>query len=430
MRSMGHQTRHRRVLAGAAIFATACAVAGCGASGYQPHRAAAVSSITDPVTSTPAGVRPTVSDTMPDKSGAGDTEAGGWAAAARINPALANHLPGMPPPLAPENIYAADAANDLAPAVRAFQHLIYVPNSESSSVDVIDPATGKIIHHYPVGRNPQHVVPSYDLKTLFVLNDQSNSVTEIDPATGRLGKTIPVTDPYNMYFTPDGNYAIVVEEARQTLAFRDPHTMALRETVPVDCQGIDHLDFSANGRYLLASCEFSGKMMKLDVAAHKVDGYLALGPHASPQDVRVSPDGRVFYVADRYKAGVWLIDGDALKIVGFLPTAPDAHGLYLGRDSYELYVTNRNSSSISVIDTQTRKVTATWLLPHASPDMGGISVDGNTLWFSGRYSGEVYKIDAHTGKLLSRIPVGLSPHGLCVYPQPGRYSLGHTGVFR
>ena len=29
-----------------------------------------------------------------------------------------------------------------------------------------------------------------------------------------------------------------------------------------------------------------------------------------------------------------------------------------------------------------------------------------------------------------RIPVGSGPHGLAVYPQPGRYSLGHTGVFR
>ena len=34
------------------------------------------------------------------------------------------------------------------------------------------------------------------------------------------------------------------------------------------------------------------------------------------------------------------------------------------------------------------------------------------------------------GKLLARIPVGREPHGLCIYPQPGRYSLGHTGVFR
>ena len=62
--------------------------------------------------------------------------------------------------------------------------------------------------------------------------------------------------------------------------------------------------------------------------------------------------------------------------------------------------------------------------------MGGVSADGKTLWLSGRYNSEVYAIDTRDGKLLARIPVGKGPHGLCVYPQPGRYSLGHTGVFR
>jgi YVTN family beta-propeller protein len=62
--------------------------------------------------------------------------------------------------------------------------------------------------------------------------------------------------------------------------------------------------------------------------------------------------------------------------------------------------------------------------------MGGVSADGKTLWLAGRYTSEVYAIDTRTGKLKARIAVGLGPHGLCVYPQPGRYSLGHTGVFR
>ena len=42
---------------------------------------------------------------------------------------------------------------------------------------------------------------------------------------------------------------------------------------------------------------------------------------------------------------------------------------------------------------------------------------------------EVY-IWVRTGKVMHRIPVGFGPHGLCVYPQPGRYSLGHTGIMR
>ncbi len=62
--------------------------------------------------------------------------------------------------------------------------------------------------------------------------------------------------------------------------------------------------------------------------------------------------------------------------------------------------------------------------------MGGVSADGKVLWLSGRYDSEVYAIDTDDGHLLARIPVGQGPHGLCVYPQPGRYSLGHTGILR
>src|SRR5262249_18767390 len=111
-------------------------------------------------------------------------------------------LPGMPPLLDPDNIYAGNKAGQLSPKVAQFPERIYVPNTVTNDVDVIDPATFKVIDHFAVGRQPQHVTPSYDLEHLWVLNDLGDSVTEIDPATGKQGKTMPVKDPYNMYYTP------------------------------------------------------------------------------------------------------------------------------------------------------------------------------------------------------------------------------------
>ncbi|HJT89036.1 MAG TPA: cytochrome D1 domain-containing protein, partial [Bryobacteraceae bacterium] len=196
-------------------------------------------------------------------------------------------------------------------------------------------------------------------------------------------------------------------------------------------RGIDHMDFSANGRYLIASCEFAHALVKVDVASHKLLGRLEINPPGMPQDVKTSPDGTVFYVADMESNGVHLIDGDSFKEIGFMPTGKGAHGLYVSRDSRTLYVTNRGEGSISLIDLETRKVARKWQIPGGgSPDMGGVSADGKVLWVSGRFHSEVYAIDTTDGKLLARIPVGRGPHGLCVYPQPGRYSLGHTGVFR
>jgi YVTN family beta-propeller protein len=336
-----------------------------------------------------------------------------------------------PPLLDPHDVYAADRPGMLSPVVRGFPERIYVPNSESNTVSVIDPNTFKVIDEFPVGVLPQHVVPAYDLKTLWVTNDEGNSLTPIDPKTGKPEKSVPVTDPYNMYFTPDGRYAIVVAERLQRLDFRDAQTMRLHQTVHVPCPGVDHMDFTADGRYAVASCEFGSKLIEIDVSRRKVVDSLLLPEGSMPQDVKLSPDGRVFYVADMMANGVWLIDARDFKRIGFIATGAGAHGLYVSRDSRDLYVSNRSEGSISVISFAGRKVVHKWVLPGGgSPDMGGVSANGKVLWLSGRYDAEVYAISTESGKLLARIPVGEGPHGLCVYPQPGRYSLGHTGVFR
>ncbi len=341
-------------------------------------------------------------------------------------------LPGMPPVLDPDDIYSETRPDKVSSTVRDFPSRLYVPNSLSNTVDVIDPATSQIIESFPAGAEPQHVVPSYDLKTLWVLNNQGDSLTRIDPATGKQGETVAVQDPYNLYYTPDGKYALVVAERLRRLDFLDPQTMRLQHSLPVPCNGVNHLDYAMNGRYLIASCEFSNELVKVDVAARTVLGKLKLSRRrGQPQDVRLSPDGKVFYVADMRAHGVYLVDGESFSVLDFLPTGKGAHGLNVSRDSKVLYVSNRGEGSISVIDFATRQVINTWRFPGGgSPDMGGLSVDGKVLWLGGRYHHEVYAIDTTSGRLLTRIKVGKGPHGVCIYPQPGRYSLGHTGNFR
>jgi YVTN family beta-propeller protein len=338
---------------------------------------------------------------------------------------------GVPPLVSRRNVYAADGVGNLSPVVRNAKPYVYVPNSDSNTVDVIDQRTFKIVEHFSVGGLPQHVVPAYDLRTLYVTNDTGNSLTPIDPNTGKPRRAIPVDDPYNMYFTPNGSYAIVVAERLHRLDFRDAHTFRLHRSLAVPCTGVDHMDFSADGRYAIASCEFSGQLLKVDIARERVVGVLTLRSGAAPQDVKLSPDGRVFYVADMMANGVWLVDGHALRVLRFMPTGAGAHGLYPSRDARYLYVTNRGAGTISVISFRTRRIVRTWHIPGGgSPDMGNVSADGKVLWLSGRWSRVVYAISTANGHLLAKIPVGAGPHGLCVWPQPGRYSLGHTGILR
>jgi len=340
-------------------------------------------------------------------------------------------LPGMPPLLDPNNIYAALRPGNLSPTVAQFPSRVYVPNTVSNTVDVIDPASFKVIDHFAVGRQPQHVTPSYDLQRLWVLNDLGDSVTEIDPATGKHGKTIFVKDPYNMYYTPDGRFAVVVAEREAKLDFLNPSTMKLVEGVPVPCRGVDHMDFSADGRFLIASCEFAGSLVKVDVATRRPLGTLSLTAGGMPQDVRSSPDGKLFYVADMIANGVHVIDPYSFSTVDFIPTGRGAHGIAISRDAKVMYVSNRGEGTVTVFDFAARKPIAKWQIPGGgSPDMGGLTSDGKQLWLSGRYNAEVYAFDTSDGHLLARIKVGKGPHGLAVFPQPGRYSLGHNGNFR
>jgi len=358
----------------------------------------------------PAGTRADISELVPAKAGPRGGRAG----------------------LAVANVYAHDRHSLAAPARLAIPR-IYIPNSESGTVDEIDPRTFKVVRHFATGALPQHVTPAYDLRTLYVTNDLGNSLTPIDPATGNPGRRIPVSDPYNLYFTPDGRYAIVVAERLHRLDFRAAHTFRLHRALEVPCVGVDHLDFSADGRYLIASCEFSGQLIKVDVARERVTGVLTLpdGHIGMPQDVKLSPDGKVFYVADLRANGLWEVDGRRFKVTGFLHTGAGVHGLYVSRDTRLLYATNRSEGSVSVISFKRHKQIAKWWIPGGgSPDMGGVSANGKVLWLSGRYNGVVYALSTRNGRLLARIPVGQGPHGVCVWPQPGRYSLGHTGVLR
>jgi len=416
--------------------------------------------------------------------------AAGWWAMAQTRPTAAavTTVPGMPPVIDPANLYSETVAGKLSPAVQGVLSRVYVPNRRGNSVSVIDPETLQVVDTFKVGRNPQHVVPSWDLKTLWVANNAEGrtdgSLTPIDPLTGKPGPSIAVDDPYNVYSSPDGKYVIVVAEELKRLDFRNPKTLKLEYSIATPrCGGINHADFSIDGSYALFTCEFDGAVTKIDMVNRKVVGTLTLSPYwqrpdvvaqlaalekkksqlittqqvvvqeapelggaictsrGMPQDVRISPDGKTFFIADMLVDGVHVVDGESFKQIGFIPTGLGAHGLYPSRDGKKLYVANRGTNkmmvprgaakgSVSVIDFATRKVEQTWPIPGGgSPDMGNVSADGKYLWLSGRFDDVVYRIDTNTGAV-DKIKVGKEPHGLTVWPQPGRYSLGHTGNLR
>lgn len=327
-----------------------------------------------------------------------------------------------------ENVYAGAMSTEVDEALADVPEMVYVPNIIDNTVTVIDPATFEIVDSYQVEALPYHITPSWDMTQLLVNNEESGTFTAIDPRTGRpTGDTIPVTYPYNFYYTPDGEKAIVVAERLGLIGFRDTETWELLGSVEIPWPGVDHLDFSEDGDYFLASSEWSGVVSKVDANSMELVDYVEVG--SLPIDIKLAPDASVFYVADQGTHGVYVIDGENMEVLDFLPTGLGAHGLQVSRDAESLYVSNRLEGTVSVIDFDTNEVTDTWFTG-GTPDMFQISPDGRQLWVSGRYDGAVYVLDTESGELLSTIYTGTQPHGLVYFPNPGRFSLGHNGVYR
>ncbi|MEW1954271.1 hypothetical protein [Terrabacter sp. NPDC080008] len=352
--------------------------------------------------------------------------------------------------------YAHTGADQLTGAAVHAKRLVYVPNQVAGTLQIIDPATHRIIKRVRVPSSPEHVVPNWDMTRLWVNSDKGDALTPIDPATGAVGTPVHLRDPYNLYFTPDGKYALVMAERFRSIDVRDAHTMKLVRSLHVPtCAGVNHGDFTADLKTFVASCEFSGRLLVVDSDATRLEKVidlnsvktpgatppgsgmggprsgLVMGASAMPQDVRLTPDGKWFMAADMLRNGVWFIDARTFEIDHFVPTAMGAHGIYPSRDARRVFVSNRDAGSITVFDAATDKPMSTWKLPgHATPDMGGVTADGSQLWLSGRYSSEVYVIDTTDGHLIDRIHTDAGPHGLLVWPQPGRFSLGHTGNMR
>ncbi len=467
----------------AVITTTLFAGLGSGAWWVSAQTAAPAAKAASPVAPAPATSAPAATTSTAAPTSASATSAPTATATPSPAPAAPPPIatvPGMPPVPVRDNVYSEVVAGRMSPNVAGALERVYVPNRLGNSVTVIDPATLKVIETFKVGTHPQHVVPSWDLRMLYAANNAEGrpdgSLTLIDPKTGKPGKTIPVDDPYNMYWSPDGKYAIVVAEAFKRLDFRNPETWAVEFTIPTPkCKGINHADFSIDGKYALFTCEFDGGITKIDLVNRTVVDTIKLSQYFNrpdalaaiakpgrkkakyipdpaelgaticttpgmPQDVRISPDGKLFYVADMMADGVHVVDGESFRQVGFIPTGVGTHGLYPSRDGKLLYVANRGvnmvygppkgKGSVSVIDFATQKVLQTWPVPGGgSPDMGNVSADGRYLWLAGRFDDVVYRIDTTNGNY-DKIKVGREPHGLTVWPQPGRYSLGHTGNLR
>ncbi|WP_395110880.1 YncE family protein [Actinomadura sp. SCN-SB] len=328
------------------------------------------------------------------------------------------------------NVYAAAGPGMLAPTARGLPPRVYVPNAATGTVDVIDQQTGRLAGRIRVGGTPDLIVPSGDLRRLWVTDLDGGVFRPVAPSPARRGEPLRISRPGVLYFSPDGRTAIVPAARPGRVDFRHPRSMEPLGTLRLPCTSAYRAGFSADGSSLVTTCPASRKLVRVDLARRAVTAGLKLPRGARPGDLRLSPDGRTFLVADPAKGGLWTVDAARLRATGFVRTGPGAHGLVFDRSHRRLFVIGRDGT-VSAYDLAGGTVSRLFRSPGGRPLLaGGVSPDGGALWLSDPLNGTVYALSTQTGRPFRKVRVGGHPGSPCVHPQPGRVSLGGTGLYR
>ncbi|MFI0353747.1 YncE family protein [Actinomadura sp. 9N407] len=333
-------------------------------------------------------------------------------------------------PDVPANVYAATGPGMLGPESRDLPPRVYVPNAATGTADVIDQRTGRLLGRVRTGGAPTLIVPGWNLRRLWVHDLVNGTAVPIAPRSAHRGESLRISRPGPLYFTPDGRDAFLMVGRLARIDFRHPKTMKPHGSMKLPCQGATGADHSADASFLVASCPPSGRLIRVDPSRRSVTATLRLPAGSRPDDLRLSPDGRTFLVADAAKGGLWQVDAARFRVTGFIRTGPGAHGLVLGRESQRMFVLG-GDGTVSSVHLATQRVTRLWRTPSGrSPLAGGVSADGETLWLTDPAVGTVYAVSTRTGRTVHAVKVGGRPGNACVYPQPARYSLGGPGLYR
>ena len=204
-----------------------------------------------------------------------------------------------------------------APAAAA---TLFVTNTKSDSISVIDTTTFEVIGTIPLGRGkPNRVVFHPDGKTAWVVYDKSHDLGVVDADARKLVRRVKIGgNPYNLAFTPDGRHLLVLDWASDTssdeVIFYDLRREKIDGRVEVSTWPA-HSVFSRDGRLLYVSGETAGDLTVIDVAKREI---VARDVHGGgdAMGLALTADGSSLYAAAGENKSVVKIDTATNKPVG------------------------------------------------------------------------------------------------------------------
>jgi len=318
--------------------------------------------------------------------------------------------------------FAAGIALGLTPWTPAVAAQLYVTNTKSESVSIIDTATFEVVHTIPLGKGkPNRIVFHPDGKTAWVVYDKSHDLGVVDAESRRLLRRVKIGgNPYNLAFSPEGRFLYVLdwssESSNDEVIVYDVVNDRIEGRIEVSTWPA-HGVFTRSGRTFYVSSETAGNLAAIDTGARKITHTVWTGGDA--MGLALTADERWLYAAAGEDRKLVKIDTATNVAVKTIPVPGIVHDAVLTPDGQFLYATLRRANKIAVVRTADDRVVATIPQP-AYPDLVTMDPGGRHAFVTNRWADVVTVIDVATHRQIRAIAVGRAPHGMALRPEPRR----------
>jgi len=291
-------------------------------------------------------------------------------------------------------------------------------NSADGTISLIDTDSYKVTGKINVCKEPHHLMPTPDDKSLIVACAASNQLVFFDPVTGKEQRRVrDISDPYQLGYSPNRKWFVATSLRLDRVDIYDPADFRLIARLPAP-KTPSHMAFDDASQFVFVTLQDSNEVMAISLPTQKIAWVMPVA--ATPAGIVMSPDNRHLLVASMGEGVVEVIEWRTRKSVRRIATATAAHNLQPKGDGRHFYVSNRSiDGSISLLDTQTMSVVEKYDVPGGPDDMM-VRADGKELWATARFARKVQVVDLVSKQLKLSIPVGSSPHGV--------FFLNHAGL--
>ena len=293
----------------------------------------------------------------------------------------------------------------------AHGNTVVVLNSRDATITLLDQTTYKELQTFPVGKEPHHLMPTPDNKSLIVAAATGDALYFLDPRTGQMQSQVKnIIDPYQIGFSPNQKWFIAtgLRLDRIDIYGYDGKSLKLAKRLPMPAMP-SHMAFSADSSLAFITLQGSDQIGAVDLATQKIMWTMPIG--SQPAGIYMTPDNRYLLVGVMGSDYVAVVDWRTQKIVKKIKTGDGAHNFRAQGDKRHVFVSNRVAGTINILDLNTLENVGVINVP-GGPDCMEITADGKTMWVTQRWIKKVSVVDIASRKVIQSIPVGRSPHGI------------------